>query len=425
MTNDKNGALLGAILMGVLLPSCFNWEQHSPPEPFTTQQFAGQEINYLGDSADPGLLLDKKLCEAYSKKTHLRINYIPRPVDVTDGLYTLKRYYTSPKHPTADVALIDSLWNSIVRDDLRAFDDNGEDFLPVSIQTTQSENKKLMIKPYFVDLGLLYYRKDWLESAGFKTPPNTWAELKKQVAVITRQQKKDNNRLVYGLIYQGNMSESLMCNFTEFYANLYNKNWYQAPAENIQQTLSLMSNLLYSVSPQLIRALREAESSDLFAHKKAVFMRNWASVKFSSLLKEQPNIGIALLPDKQKSCLGGWGLGVSKRSRYPEAAQEFINYLTSPEVQAWRATEGSFLPSRLENYTNPKFKTSLEKTWGDDLPLIRQGLSQAISRPSDRYGFRYYRIRDVLTKNIHSVFQGNDIKTLSQRLAKILANQEN
>ncbi len=64
--------------------------------------------------------------------------------------------------------------------------------------------------PWFIEAGLLYYRKDLLETYGF-APPETWEELIQSAAAITAQEPD-----LYGFVWQGKQYEGLICNALEY-----------------------------------------------------------------------------------------------------------------------------------------------------------------------------------------------------------------
>jgi multiple sugar transport system substrate-binding protein len=62
--------------------------------------------------------------------------------------------------------------------------------------------------PWFIDAGLLYYRKDLLESRGL-APPETWDEL----VAVARRIRRDMPGM-HGFVWQGKQYEGLVCNAT-------------------------------------------------------------------------------------------------------------------------------------------------------------------------------------------------------------------
>ena len=61
--------------------------------------------------------------------------------------------------------------------------------------------------PWYADAGLLYYRQDLLEQAGFSEPPKTWEDLKEQAQKAAR-----DTDTRFGFVFQGAEYEGGVCN---------------------------------------------------------------------------------------------------------------------------------------------------------------------------------------------------------------------
>ena len=72
-------------------------------------------------------------------------------------------------------------------------------------------NGKVWGVPWYTDAGLLYYREDLLEKAGFSEPPRTWEELKQQ-ALKTKQ----DTGTKFGFVFQGADYEGGVCDGLEY-----------------------------------------------------------------------------------------------------------------------------------------------------------------------------------------------------------------
>src|SRR5690606_30420613 len=65
---------------------------------------------------------------------------------------------------------------------------------------------RLYAIPWFMDAGLLYYRKDLLAKHGY-APPRTWEQLARAARAISAREPG-----VYGFVWQGKQYEGLVCN---------------------------------------------------------------------------------------------------------------------------------------------------------------------------------------------------------------------
>jgi len=211
--------------------------------------------------------------------------------------------------------------------------------------------------PWYIDAGVLYYRKDLLQKYGFK-PPETWQELVKIAQHIISREKR-----LYGFIWQGKQYEGLVCNALEyFWSNggdiLKDGKVVIDSPENIE-ALSFMRDLIakYKITPPLVTTATEEPTRHIFGSGRAVFMRNWPYAwnifeKDGSPVKGK--VGVAPMPSFPKgrsaSTLGGWQLGINRYSRHPEAAERFVKFLTSGEAQKTLALTIGYKPTRKSLY---------------------------------------------------------------------------
>ena len=216
---------------------------------------------------------------------------------------------------------------------------------------------KVYAIPWYIDAGVLYYRKDLLQKYGFY-PPQTWDELLKTSKIITAGEKD-----LYGFIWQGKQYEGLVCNVLEyFWSNggdvLKNDNVVINSPENVE-ALKFMQELIfkYKISPELVLTSIEEPTRHIFGNGRALFMRNWPYA-WNIFNKEgspvRGKVGVTVLPyfkgHRTASTLGGWQLGINKFSKNPEAAERFIKYMTSPPAQKKLAITVGYKPTRKSLY---------------------------------------------------------------------------
>src|ERR671921_61180 len=95
-----------------------------------------------------------------------------------------------------DIIIGDVIWpaqfavNGWVSDLSDRFKDT-DAFLPGPMQAVTYEDKVYAV-PWYTDAGLLYYRSDLLEKAGFSEPPATWAEMEEMGLKVAKDQGIDN-----------------------------------------------------------------------------------------------------------------------------------------------------------------------------------------------------------------------------------------
>jgi multiple sugar transport system substrate-binding protein len=218
-------------------------------------------------------------------------------------------------------------------------------------------NNRIYAIPWYIDAGVLYYRKDLLKKYGFY-PPETWEELVKISKAITSKEKD-----LYGFIWQGKQYEGLVCNVLEYFWSsggdvLYDGKVVVNSPENIM-ALTFMKDLIfkYRVSPELVLTSIEEPTRHIFGNGRALFMRNWPYAWNIFNKKGSPvrgKVGVTVLPhfngQSSASTLGGWQLGINRFSKNPDAAARFITYLTSPDVQKKLAITIGYKPTRRSLY---------------------------------------------------------------------------
>jgi multiple sugar transport system substrate-binding protein len=232
------------------------------------------------------------------------------------------------------------------------------DFFPGPMQAVTYNNRVYAI-PWYIDAGLLYYRKDLLEKYGF-SPPVTWEELIRIAQYIISREPG-----LYGFIWQGKQYEGLVCNVLEYlWGNggdiLRDGKVVIYSDENIH-ALRFIRDLIikYKVTPPLVTTAIEESTRHIFGNGRALFMRNWPYAwnifeKEGSPVKGM--VGVTLLPSFSKgpsaSTLGGWQLGVNKYSKHPEEAEKLVEFFALPESQKILAITLGYKPARRSLYSD-------------------------------------------------------------------------
>jgi len=242
--------------------------------------------------------------------------------------------------------------------------------------------------PWYTDAGLLYYRKDLLEKAGFSGPPKTWDELKEQAQKVMQDQGTK-----VGFVFQGAEYEGGTVNGLEFInshggqvldPNDASKVVIDSP-ESVAGLETEYSMVTDGVTPQAVGTYTEPESEAPFLGGDAVFLRNWPYV-YSMAGTEgfiKPDlIDMAPLPagdgGESHSSIGGWNFFINAfaEQEAQDAAWEFVQYMTAPEQQKAYALGGSYLPTLTALYDDAEIK--------EKVPVVRLGgeaLKKTVPRP--------------------------------------------
>jgi multiple sugar transport system substrate-binding protein len=256
---------------------------------------------------------------------------------------------------------------------------------PVESNTYQG---KVYGVPWFTDAGLLYYRKDLLEKAGFSGPPATWDELKEQANKVMQDQGTK-----VGFVFQGAEYEGGTVNGLEFInshggqvldPNDASKVVIDSP-ESVAGLETEYSMVTDGVTPQAVGTYTEPESEAPFLGGDAVFCRNWPymySLAGTGDFIKPDLIDVAPLPagdgGQSVSGLGGWNFFINAfaEQEAQDAAWEFVKFITAAEQQKFFSLGGSYLPTLSALYDDPEIK--------EKLPTVRlasEALKNTVPRP--------------------------------------------
>ncbi len=265
------------------------------------------------------------------------------------------------------------------------------EFLPGSVEAI-IYNGKSYAMPWYTDTGLLYYRKDLLKKSGYGGPPKTWDELKQ----MTRKVLGESDTK-YGFVFQGARYEGGVCDGCEYIwghgGNVLDpKDPTKVLIDRPQAVAGLAterSMITDGISPKAVSVYKEDESAGAFLNGDAVFLRNWPYVyalvgdpKESKIKPEQ--VGVSELPSADgkpgNGTVGDQPLYINATSKYPDAAWKFIEFLTAPEQQKFRALEGSYLPTRTALYDDAEIQDTVPV-----VALAREALQHTLPRPVSPY----------------------------------------
>jgi multiple sugar transport system substrate-binding protein len=261
--------------------------------------------------------------------------------------------------------------------------------------------------PWYLDAGMLYYRKDLLGAAGIAVP-TSWSEV-----VAASQKLLSAGNVADGFNWQAKQAEVLVCDLVEFIGS--NGGSILAPdgktvtiAEpNAVEAVQFMADTFgkYKITPKSVLSWDEVPSELPFTGGKAAFLRNWSFVwtdaQNASSSSVVGKVGVTKLPwfpgGKSTACLGGYQFGMNASSAKKSAAIDFLTWMSSPATQLKWATELGLAPSRPAVYKEPElakvnpFMVSLQDIFTGGTPrpktpkysqislAIQAGVSAALS----------------------------------------------
>jgi trehalose/maltose transport system substrate-binding protein len=217
--------------------------------------------------------------------------------------------------------------------------------------------------PWYVDGGVLYYRKDLLEARGIDVP-GTFADLARATERILESER---NAELEGFVWQGKQYEGLVCFGLELLSSFGGRVLSPAgevridSAEAREAFRFLRSLLDRGVSPELVATADEETTRRIFNDGRAVFLRNWFYAWNLFENEGSPvrgKTGLAPIPPGESglggSTLGGWQLGITRDSPHPDESWALVEFLTRPESQAYLTRRVGYRPSRPSLYREPE-----------------------------------------------------------------------
>jgi multiple sugar transport system substrate-binding protein len=348
-----------------------------------------------------GTVLRRQL--ARFMETHPGIRVVQRPTpDAADQRHQLYVQWLNAGASQPDILQLDAIWTPEFAAagwilDLERFHPNSSDFFPATIVENQW-NKHLFALPWFVDVGMLYWRTDLMAAA-----PTTFADLERVAA-----RAKAERGLKYGLVWQGARYEGLVTVFSE-YLGAHGGSILEGTRVTVNspaavQALTTMRDEIYrdGIVPSSVLTWHEEESRFAFQNGEAVFMRNWpypyAQMNDSSASRVAGRYAIAPMPaapgGRPTAALGGANLAINVNSDHPEAAWAVIDYLTQPEQMIERAKVVGQFPTRPALYDEP----ALARALAEPVAQARLVIEHAVPRPVTPV---YTQLSDILQIDLH------------------------
>jgi trehalose/maltose transport system substrate-binding protein len=401
----------------------------APPVPNAeaASQYSGTTVNYYSGQIGVGSELDNMLIERFTEETGIIVNFVPKSDDTTED-YAVYEVLFDAQSPDIDVLALDIVWPSSFAEHLvdlqPALGSDAEQHFSGIIENNTIDGR-LIAMPQFGDFGMLYYRTDLLEAYGFAAPPETWDELETMAQTIQEGEQAAGNANFAGFVFQAAAYEGGTCNALEWVAShggrIIEDGVVVIDSAAAQQAVQRAQGWIGTIAPETVVSFREEDARELFQSGDAAFMRNWPYAYAMGNAADSPIRGrfdVAPLPHAGNNAsvgtVGGWQLAVSAYSPNPEAAIAFIRYLTSPDVQKWRAIEGSYVPTIRSVSEDPEVIAAL--------PFL-ESLQEVvrIARPSRETGAAYNEASQQVFQGVNDILRGADT---SDTLAEVKQNLE-
>lgn len=338
----------------------------------------------------------------------------------TSERYDIVRNYFEGK-VGADILELDIIWmeEAISKDRLRSLDsffeqDMGEyHFLPITLDAAkESYSAKLYGIPLYVDVGLVFYRKDLL---GNLPDSVTLDDLEDAInSTLMKMDKKG----IEGFIFQSAQYEGLNCLFLELMSSKnisivddYGK--IHLNSDSVKTAIEQVHDAIYKsgIVPPSVLVFKEKESRDLFTCGRALVARNWPFVLQSWEKSSKIPLNHIGVTNFGKPVLGGSFLGIMKDTKHPKESWEVIKFLIHPNRQFKRATSDNEswrrIPPDMEVLSNLRARFPL-------LSNIELALQKAVPRPRLQ---NYQHFSNALSKALFEILSRADAK---QKIGEIL-----
>jgi multiple sugar transport system substrate-binding protein len=304
-------------------------------------------------------------------------------------------------------------------------------FLDEALESCSAESV-LVAVPLYIDVGMMYYRRDILRRA----PHAEQWETKLRNSITWDEFFELRRILGFGekpfYLFQGEAFEGLVCNYFELMAGLQggfsrgSRIDLQSP--EARAALQMMVDFVHKtkVSPPVVAECDEQRSYTYMLDNNAMFVRGWPNFVESfrrtyADTAKLNEIGRAALPHfsgrPPVSVFGGWNLMISKNSPNKEAALQFIRFLLSVEAQKTLFEAGGYIPVNKNVYADERFMAR-----HPDLAFYRHLLNYGFHRPALE---EYTKISDVISHFVNLALKGEvPVRDALDRASQMLRHDE-
>jgi multiple sugar transport system substrate-binding protein len=306
----------------------------------------------VGREAD---ILRRQLARFHEQHPAIRVELRQTP-DASDQRHQLYVQWLNAHASDPDVLQLDAVWTAEFAAaewilPLDRFRPDTADFFPATVRANRWKGT-LYALPWFVDVGMLYYRTDLM-----KAPPRTLQDLTR----LATAGKPHTAAPHHGFLWQGARYEGLVCVFLEVLGGFGGRIMDDGgrvvvdSEAGVRALTYLRDAIRAGVSPEAVLTWQEEQTRFGFQNGQAVFLRNWPYA--SALMQDRKASAVAgrfaatVMPaapgGAPTAALGGSQLAINAHSDQPEAAYRVIEFLTQPEQMLERARAvGQFPPRR-------------------------------------------------------------------------------
>jgi trehalose/maltose transport system substrate-binding protein len=398
-------------LCPILLDCCLGCHR-AKPEPVT---ILFMDPESLDDRLQRQHLSEKALRQ-FESETGIRVRHLPAP-ETSRGQLRLIRELLA-EEDTPDVLGIDVVWSGLLDDvllDLKPFFSSELSAAEPDLVSSYTVKSRVVAVPYHPHVNVLYYRTDLLTKYGYHTPPQTWSELEKMAFRIQEGERAAGDQNFWGFVWPGAADECLTCLALEWQASEGGGRIIEANRtvsvnnENAIRAWERAAHWIGWISPPNVTAYQELDSVNHFENSgKAAFSLGWISDYFlTNIVKPMiyGKMGLTSVPGKMGvGTLGGFGLGISGRSKHQREAIALVQFLLHKEAELEAASRTAELPAGTVFYRLP----TILKAYSRSIPAVQAPGDRIVSRPSTVVGRNYEEVSRAYAAAVHSVLTGKN-----------------
>jgi len=289
-------------------------------------------------------------------------------------------------------------------------------YLPAVVSYYQTPDGDLLSMPFNSSTPVLWYNKDAFAAAGIENPPTTWDEVNSAAQALL------DSGMTCGYSF-GWQSWVMVENYSAWHDLPMGTEENGFAGINTRFTFNndAVANRLQAIADSQESGIfkyggRRGDSLSMFTSGECGMWMNSSAYYGSMVSQAEFEFGQTMLPldtdvadAAQNSIIGGatlWVLRGKDEGDYPGVAS-FMNYLSSPEVQAWWHQETGYVP-----ITTAAGDLSAEQGFYDENPGTDTAIKQlSLNTPTAnsrgvRFG-NFVQIRDAINEELEALWAGD------------------
>jgi multiple sugar transport system substrate-binding protein len=371
------------------------------------QGAAGTVITFPGSAVGAEAEVLRRQLDRFMRE-HPDVRVIQRETpDAADQRHQLYVQWLNAGASDPDILQLDVIWTPEFAAagwilPLDRFGPPVDEFFPAAIRANRWDGR-LFALPWFVDVGMLYWRTDLLDG-----PPATLEELAGDATAVRRAVG-----IPFGFVWQGARYEGLVTVFLEHLGGFGGRIMDEAGRvvvdsdAGVRALTFMRDQVLNGNVPEAALTWQEEQTRFAFQNGRALYMRNWPYayplMQDSAESRVAGKFAVAPLPASEggvpTAALGGSQLAINANTEYPQAAYAVIEFLTRPEQMLERAQVVGQYPTRPALYG----EAALEEALRVPPTQVLRVIEHATPRPVTPV---YTQLSELLQVRLHRALTG-------------------